>query len=59
MDHRLVTCQLYFEGGDHLHKPVAQAVKPALVLRPRPAESGPAESGPGPRVTYDFALDPQ
>jgi catechol 1,2-dioxygenase len=50
---RLVTTQLYFDGGDHVDDDVAQAVKPELVLRPAPAASG-----PGNEVTYDFALDP-
>ncbi len=49
----LITTQLYFTGGDYLESDVAQAVKPALVLNPEPAESGTGE-----QVTYDFALDP-
>lgn len=50
---QLVTTQLYFDGGDYVTDDVAQAVKPELVLRP-----GPAASGTGNEVTYDFALDP-
>ncbi|MEJ8279504.1 catechol 1,2-dioxygenase [Pseudonocardia spirodelae] len=49
----LVTTQLYFDGGDYVGDDVAQAVKPELILRP-----GPAASGTGNEVTYDFALDP-
>jgi catechol 1,2-dioxygenase len=50
---QLVTTQLYFDGGEYVDTDVAQAVKPELVLRPRPAASGTGEE-----VTYDFALDP-
>lgn len=50
---RLVTTQLYFDGGEHVVDDVAQAVKPELILRPTPAASG-----TGQEVTYDFALDP-
>ncbi|WP_232666564.1 catechol 1,2-dioxygenase [Pseudonocardia sp. TRM90224] len=48
-----VTSQLYFDGGDHIADDVAQAVKPALILRPTPVTSG-----RGVEVTYDFRLDP-
>jgi catechol 1,2-dioxygenase len=48
---RLVTTQLYFDGGDYVDNDIAQAVKPELVLRPTAA-------GAGNEVTYDFALDP-
>jgi catechol 1,2-dioxygenase len=48
-----VTTQLYFDGGEHVRDDVAQAVKEELILRP-----GPAASGNGEEVTYDFALDP-
>lgn len=51
--HQLITSQLYFQGGDHVHDDIAQAVKPELVLAPVPAASG-----SGNEVTYDFALDP-
>jgi catechol 1,2-dioxygenase len=50
---QLVTTQLYFDGGAYVEDDVAQAVKPALILRPAPAASGTGEE-----VTYDFALDP-
>lgn len=50
---QLVTTQLYFEGGDYVDTDVAQAVKPELVLRPTPADSGTGE-----QVSYDFPLDP-
>ncbi|MFJ9582383.1 catechol 1,2-dioxygenase [Streptomyces acidicola] len=47
-----LTTQLYFKGGEHIQDDVASAVKPELVLDPRPA------SGGGNEVVYDFALDP-
>lgn len=50
---QLITTQLYFDGGEYVTNDVAQAVKPELVLRPRPAASGTGEE-----VTYDFTLDP-
>jgi len=50
---QLITTQLYFEGGQWVGDDVAQAVKPELVLRPIPADSGTGEE-----VTYDFVLDP-
>jgi catechol 1,2-dioxygenase len=50
---RLVTTQLYFDGGDFVGADVAQAVKPELILRPRPAAAG-----AGSEVSYDFPLDP-
>jgi catechol 1,2-dioxygenase len=50
---QLITTQLYFEGGEWVGDDVAQAVKPELILRP-----GPAASGTGEEVTYDFVLDP-
>jgi catechol 1,2-dioxygenase len=50
---KLITTQLYFDGGEYIADDVAQAVKPELVLRPRPAASGTGEE-----VTYDFPLDP-
>lgn len=50
---QLITTQLYFEGGDYLDTDIAQAVKPELILHP-----GPAASGNGEEVTYDFVLDP-
>ncbi|MPY47915.1 catechol 1,2-dioxygenase [Streptomyces acidicola] len=47
-----LTTQLYFRGGEHIQDDVASAVKPELVLDPRPA------SGGGNEVVYDFVLDP-
>jgi catechol 1,2-dioxygenase len=49
---RPVTTQLYFDGGDYVANDVAQAVKPELILHPRPTGAG------GNQVTYDFPLDP-
>jgi catechol 1,2-dioxygenase len=51
--HQLITTQLYFTGDAHLDDDVASAVKPELVLDPRPADDG-----RGLQVTYDFALAP-
>ncbi|MFI6698660.1 catechol 1,2-dioxygenase [Streptomyces sp. NPDC050509] len=50
--HDTLTTQLYFKGGDYVQNDVASAVKPELVLNPRPSATG------GNEVTYDFALDP-
>jgi catechol 1,2-dioxygenase len=50
---RLLTTQLYFDGGKYVDTDIAHAVKPELVVRPTPAASG-----KGVQVTYDFALDP-
>ncbi|MGW4912574.1 catechol 1,2-dioxygenase [Streptomyces sp. NPDC004270] len=50
--HAPLTTQLYFTGGAHLQDDVASAVKPELVLDPRPNGTGAYE------VTYDFVLDP-
>jgi catechol 1,2-dioxygenase len=50
--HQLITTQLYFQGGEHVGDDIASAVKPELILNP-----GPAASGNGREVTYDFALD--
>ena len=55
--HQLITTQLYFTGGKHLSDDVASAVKPELVLDPKPAGDG-AGVGSGTAVTYDFVLDP-
>ncbi|MBB5159803.1 catechol 1,2-dioxygenase [Saccharopolyspora phatthalungensis] len=52
--HRLITTQLYFKGGSHVADDIAQAVKPELILDPRPKPDG-----SGKEVTYDFVLDPQ
>lgn len=51
--HQLITSQLYFQGGEYVDNDIAQAVKPELVLDPRPAADG-----TGNEVTYDFVLDP-
>lgn len=51
--HQLITSQLYFQGGEYVDNDIAQAVKPELVLDPRPAADG-----NGNEVTYDFVLDP-
>lgn len=51
--YRLVTTQLYFEGGDYLDSDVASAVKPELVIAPKPTADG-----SGDEVTYDFVLEP-
>ncbi|GAA2334355.1 catechol 1,2-dioxygenase [Streptomyces violaceusniger] len=50
--HEPLTTQLYFKGGEHIEDDIASAVKPELVLDPRPAADGTGE------VTYDFVLDP-
>ncbi|MAY98429.1 catechol 1,2-dioxygenase [uncultured Nocardioides sp.] len=50
--HQLVTTQLYFPGDPHNDDDVASAVKPELMLDPRPAEDG-----DGAEVVYDFVLD--
>ncbi len=51
--HQLITTQLYFVGGDHVDSDVAQAVKPELMLDPKPAAHD-----AGNEVRYDFVLDP-
>ncbi|MDJ0349578.1 catechol 1,2-dioxygenase [Cryobacterium sp. PH29-G1] len=48
---QLLTAQLYFEGDSYLSNDIASAVKPELILRPTPTDSGR-------EVTYDFLLDP-
>ena len=50
--HQPVTTQLYFEGGDYLESDVASAVKPELIIDPKPMADG-----SGNEVTYDFVLD--
>ncbi len=52
-DHRLITTQLYFEGGEYVDTDIADAVKPELMLAPTPRADG-----AGNEVTYDFVLDP-
>lgn len=51
--HELLTAQLYFPGDPHNDDDIATAVKPELVLDPKPAASG-----TGVQVDYDFVLDP-
>ena len=51
--HQPITTQLYFPGDPHNGDDIASAVKPELLLDPRPARSG-----NGLEVTYDFVLDP-
>ncbi|MFD7999539.1 catechol 1,2-dioxygenase [Streptomyces mirabilis] len=51
-DHQLITTQLYFQGGSHVEDDIASAVKPELILAPKPATDG-----SGNEVTYDFVLD--
>ncbi|KFU80343.1 catechol 1,2-dioxygenase [Amycolatopsis lurida] len=50
--HELLTAQLYFPGDEHNDDDIASAVKPELVLDPRP-------SGEGETVEYGFVLDPE
>jgi catechol 1,2-dioxygenase len=49
--HELLTAQLYFPGDEHNDDDIASAVKPELVLDPRPADGGET-------VSYGFVLDP-
>jgi catechol 1,2-dioxygenase len=51
--HETLTTQLYFQHDEHLQDDVASAVKPDLVLAPRPAADGDQRE-----VTYDFVLAP-
>ncbi|WP_020660571.1 catechol 1,2-dioxygenase [Amycolatopsis benzoatilytica] len=51
--HELLTAQLYFPGDQHNDDDIASAVKPELVLDPKPAASGSGET-----VEYSFVLDP-
>jgi catechol 1,2-dioxygenase len=52
-DHQLLTAQLYFPGDEHNDDDIASAVKPELILDPKPAADG-----TGVTVAYDFVLDP-
>jgi catechol 1,2-dioxygenase len=52
-DHLLITTQLYFPGDPHNDDDIATAVKPELMLDPKPAANG-----TGVDVVYDFVLDP-
>ncbi|WP_033294627.1 catechol 1,2-dioxygenase [Amycolatopsis jejuensis] len=49
--HELLTAQLYFPGDEHNDDDIASAVKPELLLDPRP-------SGDGEIIEYSFVLDP-
>jgi protocatechuate 3,4-dioxygenase beta subunit len=49
--HEQLTAQLYFPGDEHNDDDIASAVKPELVLDPRPDADGQT-------VAYDFVLDP-
>ncbi|MCR6487419.1 catechol 1,2-dioxygenase [Amycolatopsis sp. OK19-0408] len=50
--HELLTAQLYFPGDEHNDDDIASAVKPELLLAPRPVEGGEA-------IDYGFVLDPE
>ena len=49
--HQLLTTQLYFAGGEYNSSDVASAVKPELVIAPKPTVAG-----EGNEVDYDFVL---
>lgn len=49
--HELLTAQLYFPGDEHNDDDIASAVKPELLLDPRPADDGET-------IEYNFVLDP-
>ncbi|MFC4004004.1 catechol 1,2-dioxygenase [Prauserella oleivorans] len=51
--HELLTAQLYFPGDEHNDDDIASAVKPELILDPKPAGDG-TET-----VSYSFVLDPE
>jgi catechol 1,2-dioxygenase len=51
--HLPITTQLYFQGDEHIADDIASAVKPELIIAPKPAVDG-----TGREVTYDFVLDP-
>ena len=51
--HQLLTTQLYFPGDPHNADDIAGAVKPELLLDPKPREGAAGEF-----VKYDFVLDP-
>ncbi|WP_206791938.1 catechol 1,2-dioxygenase [Amycolatopsis sp. MtRt-6] len=50
--HELLTAQLYFPGDEHNDDDIASAVKPELMLSPRPVDGGET-------VEYGFVLDPE
>jgi catechol 1,2-dioxygenase len=49
--HELLTAQLYFPGDEHNDDDIASAVKPELILAPKPAAVGET-------IDYGFVLDP-
>jgi catechol 1,2-dioxygenase len=49
--HELLTAQLYFPGDEHNDDDIASAVKPELMLDPKPVAGGEA-------IEYGFVLDP-
>ncbi|WP_134728623.1 catechol 1,2-dioxygenase [Amycolatopsis nivea] len=49
--HELLTAQLYFPGDEHNDDDIASAVKPELLLDPKPADNGET-------IEYNFVLDP-
>jgi catechol 1,2-dioxygenase len=51
--HELLTAQLYFPGDEHNDDDIASAVKPELILDPKPVGDG-----SGSTVEYGFVLDP-
>jgi catechol 1,2-dioxygenase len=51
--HQLITTQLYFSGDEYLESDIASAVKPELVIAPKPKAEG-----SGNEVSCDFVLDP-
>ena len=51
--YQLITTQLYFPGDPHNEDDIASAVKPELMLDPKPAAGG-----HGVDVEYDYVLDP-
>lgn len=51
--HELLTAQLYFPGDPHNEDDIADAVKPELVLDPKPQADGSVA------VDYSFVLDPE
>ena len=53
-EYELLTAQLYFPGDEHNDDDIASAVKPELMLDPKPSSDGEGEE-----VQYDFVLDPE
>jgi len=51
--YQLITTQLYFPGDPRGDDDIASAVKPELMLDPKPAADG-----RGVDVEYDYVLDP-